>query len=186
MKYPLLFQINSYGTGYIEGRFSMNSWRTLTLSFINNSSSGGKILVFGPLTILVKGSDIIFKWKEDKYNNTLDITRTFTNVCPPNTPCYIMVNMRSIQDNTYPTVLQLYAGPFGSINKSSIIPFTSNNNQPLYNINHTGYFIALGENSDLNRNFSISIGSLRLFDYELFPEEVAIDQANTWQMKYFI
>jgi hypothetical protein len=180
MNYSSVLQMTNRSSGIITRNISMNSWRTLTISFRNNSNTNGILLTFGPLTIRTEGSNVNFYWN----SASLNVSYSCTNVCPPNSDkaCYIMVNMRSLYDNTYPTVLGLYAGMFGSMNKSSIITYTTNNNQPLYNSTDSSS-IVLGD-KNMNASSSVDIGSLRLYDYELFPEEVAIDQANTWQMSY--
>jgi hypothetical protein len=184
LKYPTLLKLKASGngsSGQLKRHISMNSWRTLSCSFLVNSSSSGDILRVGNyLVILQLGTSVRVVWYSA---GALNVDTRFENVLTADgtTPHYIMVNMRSSTASRYPNILSLYVGKFGSVDEYSIRKFTSINYAPLYNQSDSEK-ITLGNSGDGTAD--VSIGSFRLFDYELKAEQFAADQANTWQMKY--
>ena len=183
-KYPILLQLKSSGNGQavVTRVLAINSWRTLTLSFLAGNSNESILLQFGALKINLTGNNVLFSWQ----SATFQVTATFQNAIDisESKPNYIIVNMRSQYRNMYPNTISFYAGTYGSYSSDKLQTFTTTNNNPLYNTSDKDYLI-LGDRDQV-KSANVKIASLRLFDYELKDEQFAIDQANTWKMKYII
>jgi hypothetical protein len=177
---------------YMHTHFSMNSWRTLTISFLNSPdnkgrTNGHRLLTFSGLVVNIDDSSVIITWN----SATLSITKRFDNVIDnTNTVLnYIYINMRSDFDGTYPNRLCFAVGNSqqflnGSIQVNSISPntatYTTPNNAPLYN--PSDYAILKMGIEGTNTAAKVTIGSVRLFDYELNDDDAIRDVKNNWEM----
>jgi hypothetical protein len=173
---------------YMHTHFSMNSWRTLTVSFLNSPdnkgrTSGYRLLTFSGLVVNIDDSSIIVTWN----SATLSITKRFDNVIDnTNTVMnYIYINMRSDFDGTFPNRLCIAVGNSqqflnGSIQVNSIsqntATYTTANNSPLdYGLLRMGI-------DGTNAAAKVILGSVRLFDYELDDNDAIRDVKNNWEM----
>jgi hypothetical protein len=186
LPFPALLQLTKNSSSRSIRLFEINSWRTLTLSFIANQDSytNAILLNFDALTITLEGKSIVFSWQSSTLNSSITVPNIIPN--DKNIPVYIMVNMRSQYRGTYPNTLSVYVAYMNnsSYNPSAVQTLTTTNNDPLYSLSNSGY-LTLGDINNL-QTANVQIGSLRLFDYELNGEQVQIDMVNNWKMKYII
>jgi hypothetical protein len=183
LNYTTVLKLKASGNG-AKGRLirdiNMNSWRTLTMSFLVNSNGNGYIVGIGAsIQFLQEGTSVRFIWPADVIN----VNTVFQNVLIPDgvTPHYLILNMLSEKESRYPNAVRVYVGPYRYIDDSYLRKFTTTNYAPLY---YTSYDFSLFLGYWDQNTADISVASLRLFDYELKADEYNKDQANTWQMKY--
>lgn len=187
--YKKVLKMTGNSLGVLSRNLAMNSWRTLSVSFLAGQGQGSKTLLsLGPLTITINGRDATFSWS----SATLTASHTFNGLVSSGVPNYIVVNMRSDFESRYPNRVTFAIGSYsmwknGTINIQSTGPnvnsFTTSNNAALYNKTDSAELV-LGEKSR-TKSAEIGIGSIRLFDYELDTNDILRDINNEWQMEYF-
>jgi hypothetical protein len=192
LPYKKVLKMSANSLGVVSRNLGMNSWRTLSVSFLAggglNASTGARTLLsLGPLTITMNGRNVTFSWS----SATLTASQTFNGLINAG-PNYLVVNMRSDFESRYPNRITFAVGTYsmwknGTINIQSTSPnvatFTTANNAALYNKTDSAEFV-LGEKSR-TKTAEVGIGSIRLFDYELDTDDILRDIKNEWQMEYF-
>jgi hypothetical protein len=181
------------GSATLKKTVAINSWRTMTISFIPGSNPTSSIIFTNgsSFTIRMQGQDVQFEYK----SATLTATHVARNVLALDgkTSHYIYMNMRSDFDSQFPNRLTFAVASHqawlnGSVTLgvlgNNVQSFTTAGNQPLFNKSDSMQVI-LG---DKNRLISaaMQVGFLRFFDYELDTRDIARDIRNDWQMAYFL
>jgi hypothetical protein len=176
------------GFGTCKKLLAMNSWRTLTCAFFVNSTNTGVILNLGPLTVNIESGKLSFIWQ----GSTLSASGKYDALrADGKTPHMLVVNMRSDYKGRYPNRLTVAVGTFqewksGRVGlqsgSSQTGSFTTNNNAPLYS---TGDAFALKIGDTNSRaTADVSIGWVRIFDYEMDNNDIQRDCDNAWQMSF--
>lgn len=189
-KIGALLKLKQTGSGFAmtTKHFAMNSWRTLTAQFFCNSMADGAILRFGPIEFGIQNRMAICSFQ----SGSLKVRQAWPIQASTTSPYYLYMNMRSDYDGKYPNRLTLAFGlasdfKSGRINVQqqgpSVASFTTTQNAPLYAQSDAAK-IELGDKTG-RLTADVSVGYLRLFDYELNNTDVQRDIQNTWLMEFF-
>jgi hypothetical protein len=149
-----------------------------------NTKNPPIILQLGPITVGMSGTDVSFKWD----SATLKANYAFNNavVTDGNRASYLMINMRSRYKGQYPDTVSVYCGVVErttTIDPSKIQTFSTARSQPIYSQTDSAKLV-LGDQNGIN-SANITVGKLRLFDYELDVNDMKRDIAGEWLMKYY-
>lgn len=183
-------RVGENGYGLTKKNIGMNSWRTLTCLFYVNSATPVQSLLLnlGPLSVFTNQRNLEFSWQ----SATLTKTGTFGGlVTDKKTPFLLVVNMRSDYTNRYPnrftiacaSVADWKAGRVSlAAGTNNSLSVTTTGNQPLYNITDA-FQLKLGD-PNTRASADVSVGWVRLFDYELQDADVVRDANNAWKMAF--
>lgn len=188
-KIGALLRLKQTGSGFAMTNklFAMNSWRTLTSQFLINSMADGAILRYGSIEFGIQNRMAVCSFQ----SGSLKVRHAWP-VQAGTTPYYFYVNMRSDFEGKYPNRLTMAFGPIadfrsGRINVQeegpSVVSFTTTQNAPLYSQSEAAK-LELGDKTG-RMTADVSIGYLRLFDYELNSTDVQRDIQNAWLMDFF-
>jgi len=185
LKYPSVLKLKASGNGgmgQVKRNIAPNSWRTLTMSFVVNSATTGHILSMGNrITIRQNGTSVDCIYSEAR----AVFSKTFQLNPDGVTPHYLTINLLSQKENRYPNQASFYVDTFGYTDYK-VASYSTPNYEPLIDKAGSNNYeqLMIGAVARWGPAADISIGSIRLFDYELKADEYNKDQANTWQMKY--
>ena len=188
-KIGALLKLKNSGSGYAitNKNFAMNCWRTLTTQFFINSMADGAVLRFGPIEFGIQNRMAICSYS----SGSLKVRKAW-QIQASTDPYYFYINMRSEFDGKYPNRLTMAFGPAsdfktGRINVQQESPivtsFTTTQNTPLYSQSDAGK-VELGDKT-ARLTADVSVGYLRLFDYEMNSTDVQRDVQNAWLMEFF-
>lgn len=188
-KIGALLKLKNSGSGYAitSKNFAMNSWRTLTTQFFINSMADGAILRFGPIEFGIQNRMAICSFQ----SGSLKVRKAW-QVQASTTPYYFYINMRSEYNGKYPNRLTMAFGQAadfkaGRINVQqegpTVVSFTTTQNAPLYAQSDAAK-VELGDKT-ARKTADVSVGYLRLFDYEMNSTDVQRDIQNAWLMDFF-
>ena len=183
--FPSLLQLRfgaSSGFATVNKNILINSWRTLTCAFLAFPGNG-ILYKFGPLTIIVSGVRITFKWS----SATLEAEHTFSGlVLDGTTPYLACIGMRSDLENIYPNRLTFYCASFDDWQSGRVTTekfeekgktFTTKDLAPIYNISDSAQ-LCFG---DSLQAANVAVAWFRIFDYELTSVDVVRDVKNVWE-----
>jgi hypothetical protein len=188
-KIGALLKLKNNGSGYAitNKNFAMNSWRTLTTQFVLHSLADGAILRFGPIEFGIQNRMAICSYS----SGSLKVKKAWP-IQTTNAAYYFYVNMRSEFEGKYPNRLTMAFGlasdfRTGRINVQqegqSVASFTTTQNAPLYAQSDAAK-VELGDKT-ARLTADVSVGYLRLFDYEMNSNDVQRDIQNAWLMEFF-
>jgi hypothetical protein len=176
------------GLGTSTKLIGMNSWRTMTCAFFLNSTTTGVLLNLGPFTASIENGQLSFSWQ----GSTLSASGKFSTLTADGkTPHLLVVNMRSDYRGRYPNRLSVAVGTCRDFKSgriglqsgsSGFGTYTTNNNAPLYSA-ADAFPLKIGDPNS-RATADVSVGWVRLFDYELDSNDIQRDCDNAWQMAY--
>jgi hypothetical protein len=177
---------------------SFNSWRSISMSFFaseNTSGSTSGYLLFklgDAITVRILGKDVIVNVNTATLPN---VTKRFTNVIDnTNTiPNYLFINCKrdSGQTQGYPNRITIAVGTMfaflsGNISVetpgNNMATYTTVGNQPVFTATDSAE-LSLGDRSAVSSAIC-TIGSVRLFDYQMDTNDIQRDIKNEWKMKF--
>ncbi len=176
---------------------SFNSWRSIGISFFaseNTSGSATGYFLFrlgNVLTVRLLGRNVIVSLA----TATLTVTKIFENVInnTNSVPNYLFINCKrdSGQNQDYPNRITFAVGTMAAFYSGNIsietagnnmATYTTTGNQPVFTASDSAE-LSLGDSSGVSSAIC-TIGSLRMFDYQMETSDVQRDIANQWKMKF--
>jgi hypothetical protein len=176
---------------------AFNSWRSLSISFFaseNTSGSATGFLLFKlgeAITVRILGKNVIVSVN----TATLNVNKTFTNVIDNNNiiPNYFFINCKrdSGQNQDYPNRITFAVGTMAAFYSGNIsietagnnmATYTTTGNQPVFTATDSAE-LSLGDSSGVSSAIC-TIGSLRMFDYQMENSDIQRDIKNEWKMNF--
>lgn len=176
---------------------AFNSWRSICISFFaseNTSGSTAGYLLFklgDAITVRLLGRNVIVSIN----TATLTATKVFENVIDnTNTiPNYLFINCKRDGGQTqgYPNRITIAVGTYiafftGSISietpGNNMATYTTVGNQPVFTATDSAE-LSLGDKNAVSSAIC-TIGSVRLFDYQMDSSDIQRDIKNEWKMKF--
>ncbi len=199
--YPYLKELklgSRYSYSRLLKNIAFNSWRSISISFFASENTSGSTTgylffqISDAITVRLLGKDVIVNINTATLPN---VTKRFTNVIDnTNTiPNYLFINCKRDGGQTqgYPNRITIAVGNMAAFITGSISVETPGNNMATYTtVGNQPVFTAtdsaelfLGDKNAVSSAIC-TIGSVRLFDYQMETSDIQRDIKNEWKMKF--